>query len=74
MDENGKTPDAENMDIDSTLQEISRELKADETLVLDIENNHYNQIDTIYDTLIMRGYDVRKSFRNGKKQILVKRK
>lgn len=62
------------LNIDSTLDKISQELKADETLVLDIGNNYYNQTDTIYDTLIMKGYDVRKSFRNGRNQILVSRK
>ncbi|MFZ5986833.1 MAG: hypothetical protein ACOYWZ_06890 [Bacillota bacterium] len=62
------------LNIDSTLDKISQELKADETLVLDIGNNYYNQTDTIYDTLIMKGYDVRKSFRNGRNEILVSRK
>jgi hypothetical protein len=62
---------AENLDIDSTLEEISRELKADETLVLDIGNNFQNQSDIIYDTLVLKGYNVKKMFRNGKNQIVV---
>ncbi len=62
---------AENLDIDSTLEEISRELKADETLVLDIGNNFQNQSDVIYDTLVLKGYNVKKMFRNGKNQIIV---
>lgn len=62
---------AENLDIDSTLEEISRELKADETLVLDIGNNFQNQSDVIYDTLVLKGYNVKKMFRNGKNQIVV---
>ncbi len=65
---------AESLNIDSTLEEISRELKTDETLILDIGNNYFNQTDVIYDTLVLRGYDVKKSFRNGRNQILVSKK
>jgi hypothetical protein len=65
------TVNAENLDIDSTLEEISRELKSDETLVLDVGYNSPSHTDIIYDTLVMRGYDVKKAFRNGKNQILV---
>lgn len=71
MDENEKVLNAENLNIDSTLEEISKELKENDTLILDIGNNYYNQTDTIYDTLVMKGYDVRKSFRNGRNQIIV---
>jgi hypothetical protein len=75
MDENTeKTINAESLNIDSTLSEISGELKPGETLVLDIGNNYFSQTDEIYDTLVMRGYDVRKSFRNGRNQIIVSRK
>jgi tRNA splicing endonuclease len=64
---------AESLQIDSTLNEISRELKPGETLVLDIGNNYFEQTDEIYDTLVMRGYEVKKSFKNGRNQILVSR-
>jgi predicted acyl esterase len=64
---------AENLNIDTTLNDISRELKPGETLVLDIGNNYFNQTDEIYDTLVMKGYDVKKSFRNGRNQIIVSR-
>ena len=66
-----KIINAENLNIDTTLGEISGELKPGETLVLDIGNNYFNQTDEIYDTLVMRGYEVRKSFRNGRNQIIV---
>lgn len=65
---------AENLNIDTTLHEISCELKPGETLILDIGNNYFHQTDEIYDTLVMRGYDVRKSFKNGRNQIVVSRK
>ncbi len=60
--------------IDSTLEEISRELKTGETLVLDVGNNYFEQTDIIYDTLVMQGYNVKKSFRNGRNQIIVNKK
>lgn len=69
-----KTINAENLNIDTTLNEISHELKPGETLVLDIGNNYFHQTDEIYDTLVMRGYEVRKSFRNGRNQIIVNKK
>ncbi len=65
---------AESLQIDTTLNEISKELRPGETLILDIGNNYFEQTDEIYDTLVMRGYDVRKSFRNGRNQIMVSRK
>ncbi len=64
---------AESLQIDTTLNDISKELRPGETLVLDIGNNYFEQTDEIYDTLVMRGYDVRKSFKNGRNQILVSR-
>ncbi|HOQ06860.1 MAG TPA: hypothetical protein PLP87_03495 [Clostridiales bacterium] len=64
---------AESLQIDATLNEISRELKPGETLILDIGNNYFEQVDEIYDTLVLRGYNVRKTFRNGRNQIVVSR-
>lgn len=69
-----KVLNAESLNIDTTLSEISGELRPGETLVLDIGNNYYHQTDEIYDTLVMRGYEVRKSFRNGRNQIIVSKK
>ena len=65
---------AENINIDTTLEQISREIKPGETLILDIGNNYYDQTDQIYDTLVMRGYDVKKTVRNGRNQIIVSKK
>ncbi|HOQ37830.1 MAG TPA: hypothetical protein PK033_12855 [Acetivibrio sp.] len=65
---------AESLNIDTTLEKLSKELKPDETLILDVGNNYFEQTDAIYDTLVMRGYDVRKSFKNGRNQILVSKK
>ena len=68
-----KMMNAENLDIDSTLNDVSRELKPGETLILDVGNNYFNQTDEIYDTLVMKGYNVKKTFRNGRNQIIVNR-
>jgi hypothetical protein len=65
---------AESLNTDATLNEISNQLKPGETLVLDIGNNYFNQVDEIYDTLVMRGYSVKKSFKNGRNQIIVSKK
>jgi len=70
-DKKEKVLNAESLNIDSTLEEISKHLGTNETLILDVGNNYFNQTDKIYDTLIMRGYDVRKSFKNGRNQIIV---
>ncbi|HEY8348240.1 MAG TPA: hypothetical protein VIM13_00190 [Clostridia bacterium] len=70
---NGRIVNAESLQIDATLNEISRELKPGETLILDIGNNYFEQTDEIYDTLVLRGYNVRKTFRNGRNQIIVSR-
>lgn len=75
MDEqNEEIMNAEALNIDTTLEKLSHELKSDETLILDIGNNYFEQTDTIYDTLVMKGYDVKKSFKNGRNQILVSKK
>ena len=75
-DENAgdRTINVESLQMESTLNELSNELKPGETLVLDIGNNYFNQTDEIYDTLVMRGYEVRKTFRNGRNQIVVSKK
>jgi hypothetical protein len=60
-----------NMDIDSTLEELSRGLRADETLVLDIEDDSENQTDVIYDTLVLKGFSVIRNLIKGKSIIIV---
>lgn len=74
MDSNNEIINAESLNINSTLEKISTELNTNETLILDIGNNYFHQTDAIYDTLIMKGYDVRKSFKNGRNQIIVSNK
>ncbi len=74
MDENKEIINAESLNIDSTLEKLSQELNENETLVLDVGNNYYHQNDIIYDTLVMKGYDVKKSFKNGRNQIIVTKK
>lgn len=69
-----KVINAESLQTETTLNEISSELKPGETLILDIGNNYFNQTDEIYDTLVMRGYDVKKSYKNGRNQIIVSRR
>lgn len=73
-EDNDRVINGENLNVDSTLEQISREIRPGETLILDIGNNYFHQTDQIYDTLVMRGYDVRKTFRNGRNQILVSKK
>ncbi|MCX8129816.1 MAG: hypothetical protein N3I35_06925 [Clostridia bacterium] len=75
VDNHGKIINAESVtNVETTLEDISKELRPGETLVLDIGNNYFHQTDNIYDTLVMRGFDVKKSFKNGRNQILVHKK
>lgn len=74
MEGNEKIINAENLNLDSTLENISKELQTDQTLILDIGNNYYNQTDIIYDSLVLKGYNVRKSCKNGRNQIIVNKK
>ncbi len=69
-----KTVNAENLNFEASLSEVSRELKPGETLILDIGNNYFHQADEIFDTLVMQGFDVKKSFKNGRNQVIVTRK
>ncbi len=71
---NSEIINAESLNTDATLNELSGQLKPGEILILDIGNNYFNQTDEIYDTLVMRGYDVKKSFRNGRNQVIVSKK
>lgn len=59
---------------DATLDEISEELKPGETLVFDVSGCDVRQTDAIYDNLVMKGYDVKMSSKNGKDQVIVFRK
>lgn len=72
--DNDKVINGESLNVDATLEQISKEIRPGETLILDIGYNNFHQADEVFDTLVMRGYDVRKTFRNGRNQILVYRK
>ena len=62
---------AGNMDMDSTLEELSMQLKVNETLILDIEDDSQNQTDVIYDTLVLKGYSVIRNYIKGKSIIII---
>lgn len=69
--EHEKTINAETLNIDATLQDITSQLRDVDVLILDVGNNFYNQTDAIYDNLVTRGFDVKKSFKNGRNQVVV---
>jgi hypothetical protein len=50
---------------------VESKLKPGETLILDIGNNYFHQADKLYDLLLTNGYYVRKTFVNGRNQLLV---
>ena len=74
MSQSEKTINAENLNIDATLDDITKELQNNDALILDVGNNYFNQTDAIYDKLIMRGFNVRKTFKNGRNQVIVTNK
>lgn len=55
----------------NALDIVESKLKAGETLILDIGNNYFHQADKLYETLSSSGYYVRKTFVNGRNQLLV---
>ena len=69
-----KTVNAENLHFEASLNDISKELKPGEMLILDIGNNYFHQADEIFDTLVMQGFDVKKSFKDGRNQVIVSKK
>jgi len=71
--DNDKVINGENINIDMTLEQISNEIRPGETLIIDVGNNYFHQTDEIFDTLILKGYEVRKTFRNGRNQLLVRK-
>ena len=72
MNDGEKIVNAESVvNIDSTIEGISKDIEMGETLVLDIGNNYFHQTDQIYDTLVTKGYNAKKSFRDGRNQVIV---
>lgn len=61
----------ESLNFDSTIDQVSNSIMPGQTLILDIGNNYFNQADELYNTLYLKGYEVRKTFRNGRNQLIV---
>lgn len=61
----------ESLNDKNTLEIVESRLKPGETLILDIGNNYFHQVDRVYDLLSSGGYYVRKTAVNGRSQLLV---
>lgn len=61
----------ESLNGNNALEVIQGKLKPGETLILDIGYNYYNQVDKLYEELEYNGFYVRKTFVNGRDQLLV---
>lgn len=62
---------SENLNETNTLEIVQSKLKPGETLILDIGNNYFHQVDNLYNVLATNGYYVRKTLVNGRNQLLV---
>jgi len=67
-----KIINGESLNLDMTLEQLSNEIKPGETLILDVGNNYFNQNDELYNNLVLKGYEVRKTVRNGRNQLIVR--
>lgn len=65
---------AENLNENNTLSVIQDKLKPGETVILDVGYNYFHQADKLYELLVNEGYYVRKTFINGRNQLLVAQK
>ncbi len=65
---------AENLNEDNTLSVVQNKLKPGETVILDVGYNYFQQADKLYELLVNEGYYVRKTFINGRNQLLVAQK
>ncbi len=65
---------AENLNEDNTLSVVQDKLKSGETIILDVGYNYFHQADKLYEMLVNEGYYVRKTFVNGRNQLLVAQK
>ncbi|EGD46896.1 hypothetical protein Cpap_1436 [Ruminiclostridium papyrosolvens DSM 2782] len=65
---------AENLNEDNTLSVVQDKLKPGETVILDVGYNYFHQVDKLYELLVNEGYYVRKTFINGRNQLLVAQK
>ncbi len=62
---------AESMDEQNALSVVTSKLMPGETLILDVGNNYYHQVDKLFNALVDNGYYVRKTLVNGRNQLLV---
>ena len=62
---------SEMLNEDNAIDIVESKLKPGETLILDIGNNYFHQTDNLYELLLTNGYYVRKTFVNGRNQLLV---
>ncbi len=65
---------AENLNENNTLSVVQDKLKPGETVILDVGYNYFHQADKLYELLVNEGYYVRKTFINGRNQLLVAQK
>lgn len=63
-------PDEEDI-VDSSLKDIILELRQGETIVFDVGDNEPGDSDEIFDTLVMKGFNVKKTFLNGRHSVIV---
>ena len=57
--------------VDSSLKDIILELRQGETIVFDVGDNEPGDSDEIFDTLVMKGFNVKNTFLNGRHSIIV---
>ncbi|AEY68195.1 hypothetical protein [Clostridium sp. BNL1100] len=65
---------AENLNENNTLSVVQDKLKPGDTMILDVGYNYFHQADKLYEMLVNEGYYVRKTFVNGRNQLLVAQK
>ncbi len=65
---------AENLNETTTLSVVQDKLRPGETMILDVGYNYFQQADKLYELLVNEGYYVRKTFVNGRNQLLVAQK
>ncbi len=71
MDLQNNVVNAENLNENNTLSVVQDKLKPGETMILDVGYNYFHQVDKLYEILSNEGYYVRKTFVNGRNQLLV---
>lgn len=67
-----KVINCEHLSACDNIDSITKNMAAGETIILDVGNNFFNQADEIYSCLTNQGYDVRKTFRNGRNQLILR--